>query len=67
MVERKLYRSESQRMVSGVCGGLAEYFDMDVSLVRLIWIAISLVFGSGLLLYILACLIIPTESVIYMK
>lgn len=58
----RLYRSESDRIIGGVCGGLAEYFDIDPSLVRLIVIALFLGAGTGLLAYLIAWLIIPRES-----
>jgi len=61
MVEKKLYRSESERMIAGVCGGLSEYFDIDPAIIRLIWVAFTFFVGSGILLYILACIIIPNE------
>lgn len=62
MVEKKLYRSERDRMIAGVCGGLAEYFNVDPVLVRLLWVAFTFFVGSGILLYILACIIMPSES-----
>lgn len=62
MVDKKLYRSERNRMIAGVCGGLAEYFDIDPVLVRLLWVAFTFFVGSGILLYILACIIIPNEK-----
>ena len=66
MVVKKLYRSERNRMIAGVCGGLAEYWDMDPTIIRLLWVLVSLIVGSGILLYILAVLIIPDErSVVY--
>lgn len=58
----RLYRSESDRIIGGVCGGLAEYFDTDPSLVRLIAIALFLGAGTGLLAYLIAWLVIPRES-----
>lgn len=58
---KKLYRSRRNRMISGVCGGLAEYFDLDPSLVRLGWIVFSAFAGSGVLAYIIASLVIPNE------
>ncbi len=58
---KRLYRSRDQRMLFGVCGGIGEYFDFDPTLVRLIFIIFALVFGSGILLYILMWLIIPEE------
>lgn len=56
---RKLYRSRRQRLIAGVCGGLAEYFDIDVTIIRLAWLASIFLGGAGILVYILAALIIP--------
>lgn len=41
MVEKKLYRSEKDRMIAGVCGGLVDYFDVDPVVVRLLWVAVT--------------------------
>ena len=64
MSAKKLYRSLTQKMVAGVCGGLAEYFDIDVSIIRLIFIAIAL--ASALIpmfiFYIIAWIVIPTQA-----
>ncbi|ARM74137.1 PspC domain-containing protein [Listeria monocytogenes] len=59
---KKLYKSSSQKMIAGVCGGLAEYFGIEVTIVRLVWVAATLFFGSGILLYILAAIIIPKAT-----
>jgi len=63
MAAKKLYRSLTQKMMAGVCGGLAEYFDIDVSIIRLIFIAIAL--ASALIpmfiFYIIAWIVIPTQ------
>ncbi len=60
MQEKTLYRSTTNKIIAGVCGGLAEYFNIDPSLVRLIVVALTLVsLGSGLLFYLIAALIIP--------
>jgi len=57
----RLYRSESDRILGGVCGGIAEKYDLDPSLVRLA--AVLLVIGQvGILGYVIAWIIIPTES-----
>lgn len=57
---RKLYRSGKDRFLGGVCGGLAEFFDWDSSLVRLAWALFSLFsFGVGVAFYILAWIIVP--------
>lgn len=53
MKEKRLYRVNEGKILCGVCMGLSEYFEIDVTIVRLIWVFISLVYGSGLLLYIL--------------
>lgn len=58
-MKNRLYRSRSDRILAGVCGGVGEYLDTDPSLVRLGWVLLSVLGGSGVLLYILAWLIIP--------
>ncbi len=58
---RSLYRSRTNRMICGVCGGLADYLKVDATIVRLIWAFVALFAGTGILLYIVACLIIPEE------
>ncbi len=61
MKEKRLYRVNEGKILCGVCMGLSEYFEMDVTIVRLIWVFISLVYGSGILLYIIAALIMPIK------
>jgi len=56
--KKRLYRSGENKILGGVCGGIAEYFDVDPTLVRLIWILLALN-GSGILAYIIAWLIMP--------
>lgn len=58
---RQLYRSRRQRMIAGVCGGIAEYFGTDPTLVRLIWVVLSLpMFGFvGVLAYLICWAVIP--------
>lgn len=56
---KRLYRSGNDRIIAGVCGGIAEYFGVDPVLVRLIWVLFALAGGSGVLLYLIAWLIIP--------
>ncbi len=60
---KRLYRSEREKILCGVCGGLAEYFNIDPTIVRL---AVALLFilnpGATLLLYLIACIIMPKES-----
>lgn len=57
---KTLHKSNTQKMVAGVCGGVAEYFEVDPTLVRLGFVALSCIFGSGLFAYILAAIIIPS-------
>ncbi|EAA0350921.1 PspC domain-containing protein [Listeria monocytogenes] len=59
---KKLYKSSSQKMIAGVCGGLAEYFGIEVTIIRLLWAGAVLFFGTGILLYILAAIIIPKAT-----
>jgi phage shock protein C len=62
MTKNRLYRSESDKILGGVCGGIAEVYDVDPTLVRIIALLIVLGTGAGLLVYIIAWLIMPTES-----
>ena len=59
MTEKRLYKARGQRMVCGVCGGVAEYFGIDPTLVRLAFLLLAAGWGSGLLAYIVAAIIIP--------
>ena len=61
-MDKRLYKVEQGRMVSGVCGGIAEYFNVDPSLIRIAWVLLSLAGGSGLLAYIVAAIILPRKS-----
>lgn len=58
----RLYRSRSQRMLLGVCGGVAEYFDVDPTVVRLAAVVLGLFDGLGLLAYIALAVILPTDE-----
>ena len=61
-MERKLYRSRSERMIWGVCGGLANYFDMDPTIVRIIFVLLALANGAGILIYIIMAIVVPLEG-----
>lgn len=61
-MKKKLYRVEEGKKLCGVCAGLALYFDVDVTLVRIIWLILVFCFGTGILLYFLIALIMPTKS-----
>ena len=58
---KKLYKSKGNRYIAGVCGGIAEYFNVDPTVVRVLWVIFSLMGGTGILAYIAAALIIPEE------
>ncbi|HHW15210.1 MAG TPA: PspC domain-containing protein [Firmicutes bacterium] len=62
-MEKRLYRSRKDRMIAGVCGGLAEYLDVDPTLIRLLWILISLPGAVGVPMYILAWILVPQAPV----
>ena len=59
MMNKRLFKSNRNRMVNGVCGGIAEYFDIDPTLVRLGWVLFCALGGSGILAYIIAAIVIP--------
>lgn len=64
MAEKKrLYRSRSERILAGVCGGLADYLGLDPVLVRVLWIVVVLSFGLGILAYVLLWLLTPEEPI----
>ncbi|WP_270565958.1 PspC domain-containing protein [Clostridium beijerinckii] len=58
-MEKRLYLSVTDKKLAGVCGGIAEYFGLDSTLVRIGWAILIVCAGSGLLLYIICALIIP--------
>ena len=59
-MEKKLYRNSQNRMVAGVCSGLAEYLNIDPTIVRVIWALVGLS-GAGILAYLVCALIIPEK------
>ncbi len=61
-MRKRLYRTENDRKIAGVCGGIAEYFDLDPSLVRVAFALFCLLGGFGILLYILLWIIVPVKS-----
>ena len=58
-MEKKLCKSATNRKLAGVCGGIAEYLNVDPTVVRLIWVAVTLLGGAGLLAYIAAAILMP--------
>lgn len=62
IMEKRLYKSNTNKTFAGVCGGIGEYFNIDPTLIRLIWVIFGLAGGSGLLAYIIAALVIPSRE-----
>lgn len=62
MSNEKLYRSSTDKMLAGVCGGIAERLGVDSTIIRLLWAVLSLAYGSGIILYIIAAIIIPSRD-----
>lgn len=61
---KRLTRSETNKMIAGVCGGMAEYFDLDPVLVRLVWVILGLTTGVGFIAYIVCWIVMPTKSAV---
>ena len=62
-MKKKLYRSVKDKKLAGVCGGIAEYFDMDPTLVRVLWAVLGC-FGPGLVAYIVCAVVMPENPVV---
>ena len=60
-MNKRLYKSKDNRMLDGVCAGIAKYFGIDPTLVRLGWVMFCLLGGSGIIAYIIAAIIIPKK------
>ena len=58
---RKLYRSRTNRTIAGVCGGLASYFNLDATLIRVLFVVLAVLGGSGVILYLALWLIVPNQ------
>jgi len=61
-MSKRIYKIRSQKKLCGVCAGVADYFDLDPTLVRVLWAAISLGYGVGVIAYILCAVIFPDKS-----
>ena len=61
MEKKKLYKSEQDKKICGVCSGIAKYFSLDATLVRLALVAFCLLGGSGVLAYIICAIVMPDE------
>jgi phage shock protein C len=62
---KRVKRSVSDKMLAGVCGGLADYFEVDPTIVRLIFVLALLIGGTGVLAYLIMWIIVPKESLIF--
>jgi phage shock protein PspC (stress-responsive transcriptional regulator) len=60
-MQKKLHRSRTEKMIAGVCGGLAEYFNVDPTLIRVLWIIAVLFAGGGVLAYIILWIVLPLD------
>ena len=61
-MKKRLYKIEDDKKLCGVCGGIAEYFDVDPTLIRLLWVLLILCAGTGILAYFVAAIIMPNKS-----
>lgn len=63
MTQKRLHLSSTDKMISGVCGGIAEYFEVDPTLIRLAWVLVSIFSAGigGLIAYIIAAIIMPEQ------
>ena len=61
VARRRLVRPREGRVFAGVCRGFAEYFDLDVSVIRVAWVLVGLFGGGGILAYVIAWIVVPTE------
>ena len=63
-IHKKLFRSQTNKVFAGICGGIAEYFDIDVTLIRVLWLLVVIFSGvfPGLLAYIIMIFIIPQKT-----
>ena len=60
-MEKRLYKSNTDKKIDGVCAGFANYFNIDTTLLRLAWVIFTLAGGCGLIAYIIAAIIMPRE------
>jgi phage shock protein C len=58
---QRLYRSRTDRMIGGVCGGLAQFFSIDATIIRLLFVFTALFWGTSLLVYVVMLLVVPEE------
>ena len=66
-MKKKLYKSNSDQKLDGVCAGIAEFFDVDPTVIRLAWVLFSLCVGSGVLAYIICAIVMPRKPNDYIE
>ena len=60
-MQKRLQRSRTEKMIGGVCGGLGEYFGVDPTIVRVLWVGVTLLGGAGIIAYLILWVIMPAE------
>lgn len=60
-MKKRLYKSNTDKKIDGVCAGIAEYFDIDPTIIRLAWVLVALFVGSGIIAYIIAMIVLPSK------
>ena len=60
-MEKRLYKSNTDKKIAGVCAGIAEYINIDPTVVRLLWVLATLFVGAGVLAYIIAAFVMPSK------
>lgn len=60
-MEKRLYKSNVDKKLDGVCAGIAEYFNIDPTVIRLLWVLATLFVGSGIIAYIIAAIVMPRK------
>ncbi|MCL2860578.1 MAG: PspC domain-containing protein [Oscillospiraceae bacterium] len=60
-MDKKLYRSNTDKVLLGVCGGLAEFFGLNSVLIRILWLLAVCLFGTGILAYIICAIVMPKQ------
>ena len=61
MAAKRLYKTSDNKMIGGVCNGLAEYFDVDPTIIRLAWALLACGWGTGIMAYIICAFVLPEE------
>lgn len=60
-MDKKLYLSKQDKKICGVCGGLSEYFNIDSTIIRVVWLILALCYGTGIVAYFVCAIVIPSN------